>query len=111
MSLVTPLQEETNQDQPENAKGTEKDDDSDCTDGFEECCSVEESQPCDATNDDGVQCCSGELLLGIYTINKAYGADHSTLSVNGQARSQKILLGGSFEEYVDLLLLQPSQVS
>ena len=28
-----------------------------------------------------------------------------------QARSQKILLGGSFEEYVDLLLLQPSQVS
>ena len=31
--------------------------------------------------------------------------------VSVQARSQKILLGGSFEEYVDLLLLQPSQVS
>ena len=33
------------------------------------------------------------------------------LVITHQARSQKILLGGSFEEYVDLLLLQPSQVS
>ena len=123
---VTPIEEETNQsnhsdqgedhikDQPEDAKGIEKDDDnndddsddsddSDCIDDCEECCSVEECQPCDATSDEingtnklnnalddgviGVQCCSddsGEFLIGIYNINKAYGADHNILSVNGQ---------------------------
>ena len=101
------------EDQPENAKGSERDDDkddhddhddddSDDDDCTEEC--VEECQPCacDATSDelvgasrfsdtsyDGVQCCSddsGELLIGIYTINnKAYDAHvHSILFVNGQ---------------------------
>ena len=110
---ATPIEEEYNysdqggnhmKGQPEDAKGIEKgDDDSDDSDHHnecEECYSVEECQPCDATSnevngtaklsnvlDDGVQCCSddsGEFLIGIYTINKAYGADHNILSVNGQ---------------------------